>query len=298
MDVFPAAFPLRGRRIVIAGEGDAAEAKARLFDGSPAEVLRLRGPDAFDAERYFGARLAFIALHGEDAAKAASTARGAGVLVNVIDRPELCDFTTPAIVDRGEVVGAIMTGGAAPVLATELRLTLEAQWPASLGQIAALLDRVKHQLRSRLPDPSARRALLRALIRGPAGQAALDGRMAEAEALAMAALAAATEPPPARLVLLRAPKAPDLLTLRALRWLSEADRILVDAGTDPTLVEFARRDAPLTMLSGEQSRTFASDPQRIQAWLGHGSLLVRICATDPNAQASALQKAGFPVEIG
>ncbi|MGC1301930.1 MAG: NAD(P)-dependent oxidoreductase [Caulobacteraceae bacterium] len=297
MNVFPAAFPLRSRRIVIAGDGDAAEAKARLFDGSPAEVLRLRGADAFDADRYIGAALAFIALHGEDAVRAASTARTAGALVNVIDHPELCDFTTPALVDRGEVVGAIMTGGAAPVLATELRLALEAQWPPSLGQIATLLGRVKEQVRSGLPDPSARRALLRALIRGPAGQAALNGRMAEAEAFALAALAE-SRPLPARIVLLRAPEAPDLLTLRALRWLSEADRILVDAETDPALAKFARRDAPLTVLSADQSQTFASDLERLRQWLGGGSLLVRICATDPRPQTAALRKAGFAVEIG
>ena len=56
MDTFPAFFPLAGRRVVIAGEGEAAEVKARLFEGSPAEVIRLAGEEAFDPQRYAGHR--------------------------------------------------------------------------------------------------------------------------------------------------------------------------------------------------------------------------------------------------
>ncbi len=119
MDIFPAFYPLTGRRVVIAGEGEPAESKARLFDGSPAEVVRLTGDQALDPSAYAGAAIIFIASWDEAFALAATAAaRTAGAPVNVVDRPAMSDFHTPAIIDRGAVVAAIGTGGGAPVLAS------------------------------------------------------------------------------------------------------------------------------------------------------------------------------------
>ena len=76
MESFPAYFPLAGRRVVIVGSGEMADGKARLFEGSPAEVVRLDDGRAFDPETYRGAVLAFIASDNEafdtTAAQAAS----------------------------------------------------------------------------------------------------------------------------------------------------------------------------------------------------------------------------------
>src|SRR5665213_1170712 len=128
MDAFPAFFPLAGATVVIAGAGEAADAKLRLFDGSPATVRRLAG-----------AALAFVASSDDAFAEAAAgAARAAHVPVNVVDRPALCDFTTPAVIDRGAVVAAIGTGGASPMLATLLRHDIEARVPEGAGRVAAL----------------------------------------------------------------------------------------------------------------------------------------------------------------
>src|SRR5260221_13670084 len=102
MEAFPAFFPLAGRRVVIAGEGEGAEAKLRLFAGSPAKVERLAGADAGEPARYAGAALAFVA--STDSAfreAAAAAARKAGGPGNGVDFPPLCGFHTPAVVDRG-----------------------------------------------------------------------------------------------------------------------------------------------------------------------------------------------------
>ncbi|MDZ4375995.1 MAG: bifunctional precorrin-2 dehydrogenase/sirohydrochlorin ferrochelatase, partial [Phenylobacterium sp.] len=136
MDVFPAFFPLAGRTVAIAGEGEGADAKARLFDGAPAVVLRLTGAAALDPRSYVGATLAFVAADDERwAMAAADAARAAHVPVNVVDRPGLCDFTTPSVIDRGEVVAAIGTGGASPMLATMLRHDIEARVPEGTGRV-------------------------------------------------------------------------------------------------------------------------------------------------------------------
>ena len=190
MDSFPAYFPLAGRRVVIVGSGEQAEAKARLFDGSPAELVRLdEDGRALDPESYQGAVLAFIASDDEAFARmAAAAAREAGAPVNVVDRPELCDFFTPALVDRGEVVAAVGTGGSSPVLAQVLKQAIETSVPEGSGRVAALLRQFRTELKATFPDMTARRAFVLEVLDGPAAQAAMDGHMDEARRLLREAL--------------------------------------------------------------------------------------------------------------
>ena len=148
MDAFPAFFPLSGRKVVIAGSGEAAQAKLRLFEGSPATLVHLEGADALATGSYAGAVLAFVASSDDVFAQAAAAAaRAAHVPVNVVDRPQLCDFTTPAVIDRGEVVAAIGTGGASPMLATMLRHDIEARVPEGAGRVAALFRAMQDEVR-------------------------------------------------------------------------------------------------------------------------------------------------------
>lgn len=243
MDAFPAFFPLAGRTVAIAGEGEGAEAKARLFAGSPATLVRLTGAEALDPRAYAGATLAFVA--GEDdrwAMAAAEAARAANVPVNVVDRPALCDFTTPSVIDRGEVVAAIGTGGASPMLATLLRSDIESRVPEGAGRLAALFRSMQDEIRAALPEAAARRRFLRAALSGPVAQAALAGDMDGARERLRTALADS----PALLggvqyVDARGPA--DLLTLRAARALAAADVLACDADVHPEVLSLARRDA-------------------------------------------------------
>jgi precorrin-2 dehydrogenase/sirohydrochlorin ferrochelatase len=243
MNSFPAYFPLAGKRVIIAGEGEAAEAKARLFDGSPAQILRLDAVAGADPAVYQGAVLAFVAVKDESQAKAcADAARAAHVPVNVVDRPDLCDFNTPALIDRGEVVAAIGTGGTAPILASLLRGDIEARVPEGAGRIAALLGRMQPEVRQAFPDLAHRRAFLRSVLSGPAADAALAGDAAKAETLLREAIAAGHAVSGSVRVLDGAGPA-DLLTLRAARALSEADVLVIDPDAAPDIVALGRRDA-------------------------------------------------------
>jgi precorrin-2 dehydrogenase/sirohydrochlorin ferrochelatase len=246
MNSFPAFFPLAGRRVVIAGEGEPAEAKARLFEGSPAELVRISAADGADANRWRGAALAFVATTNGSAAEAcAAAARAAGVPLNVVDRPELCDFVTPAVIDRGDVVAAIGTGGTAPILASLLRGDIEARVPEGAGRIAALLGRMQSEVRAAYPDLAQRRAFLRTALSGPAADAAVRGETDVAEALLREAIAKGGRSSGAvRIVDGGGPA--DLLTLRAARALFEADVLVIDPEAALDVVALARRDAVRT----------------------------------------------------
>jgi precorrin-2 dehydrogenase/sirohydrochlorin ferrochelatase len=288
MNAFPAFFPLAGRTVVIAGSGEAAEVKARLFEGSPARVVRAHAAAALDPATYAGAALAFVA-GGDDAfrAGARAAARAAGVPVNVVDHPELCDFTTPALIDRGEVVAAVGTDGASPMLAALLRSDIEARVPEGAGRLAALLRTMQDEVRAALPDLPARRAFLRAALTGPAAQAAMAGETDLALSLLRAALAAqAGAAPSGRVCAIAGPAAADLISLRAARRLAEADVLVLGAGADPAIVALARRDA----------RRLSPAEADLAALAGQGMLVVVV--PPPTAAAlSALSAAGVDVEI-
>ena len=291
MDSFPAYFPLTGRKVVIAGVGEAAEAKARLFDGSPATLIRLEGHDAYLPGAYTGATLAFVASPDEVFVQAAaSAARAARVLVNVVDRPDLCDFTTPAVIDRGEVVAAVGTGGASPVLATMLRNDIEVQVPEGTGRVAALLQKFQTEVRGALPALHERRAFLRDAVMGEAAEAARAGDMDKAGQLFREALSRGS----ARKGVVRfvAGKGPaDLLTLRAVRALGAADALVLDADADPEVVKMARRDVERldpAAVSPEQLVQLAREGRQIVLLITH--------AVDPTL-VQALTQAAVTVEV-
>ena len=289
MDVFPAFFPLIGRVVVIAGVGEAAETKARLFNGSPARVVRIEGAAAHDAASYAGAVLAFVA-GGERAflAGAAAAARAAGVPVNVVDHLDLCDFTTPALIDRGEVVAAVGSAGAAPMLAALLRNDIEARVPQGAGRVAALLRGLQAEIRAALPALPARRAFLRAALAGPAAEAALAGEMARAQSLLPrgARRSGGGRGSVGRVCVIAAVGDIDLLSLRAARRLAEADVLVFGAAVSPGLVGLARRDARRLTLEAAELASLAA--------VG----LVVVGSPPPTTAAlAALRDAGVVVEI-
>jgi precorrin-2 dehydrogenase/sirohydrochlorin ferrochelatase len=289
MHAFPAFFPLAGKTIVIVGAGEAAEAKVRLFAGSPATILRLDGEAALSAKVYEGAALAFIATEDDAFAEAAAgAARAAHVPVNVVDRPALCDFTTPAVIDRGEVVAAIGTGGASPMLATLLRHDIEVRVPEGAGRVAALFAGLQDEVRKALPEPHRRRAFLRAALTGPAAEAAMRGDQAEAIRLLRDALA--HDAPGVGAVLYIDARGPvDQLTLRAARALSAADVLVCDDGADAEVLALARRDAER---AGPQS------PERLAELAAQGLRIARlITGTAWRSEVAALAEAGVATEV-
>jgi precorrin-2 dehydrogenase/sirohydrochlorin ferrochelatase len=289
MDVFPAFFPLAGRSVVLAGEGEGAEAKARLLQGSPARLDRVAGEAALSPKTYAGATLAFVASPDPAFCEAAAAAaREAGAPVNVTDHPELSDFHTPAIVDRGEVVAAVGTAGAAPILAALVRAELEARLPEEIGPLAALFGRLRSEIRAAFPDLSRRRAFLRAALAGPIAAAARRGDIEDAGELLRAALAAGVAAS-GRIWLIEAPADRDLLSLKAARALAEADLVVYGDAAQPAVLVLARRDAPRRRLND-----IGPDELAGQARDGRQPVVIALAA-DLDLLGTALAAEGAPV---
>lgn len=231
MEQLPIFLNLDGRTVVLVGEGEAADAKARLIERAGGRIVA-----AWEA----GATLAFVAL-GEGAEVATADLRARGLLVNVVDRPDLCDFTTPAIIDRAPVTIAIGTGGASAGLAKAVRQRIEALLPSRLGALAAALYAARDAMKARWPAAADRRRVLdAALARG----GALDPLDGAAPDRVNDWLAADAAPVASRIeTIMLASFDPDDLTLRAARLLGEADHIFHPAGIAPAILIRARADA-------------------------------------------------------
>lgn len=233
MRSLPLFHRVAGKPVIVLGEGEAAEAKRRLVERAGGQ------PVTSPSE---GARLAFVA-HDDPARCEADAARlrTAGLLVNVVDRPDLCDFTTPSIVDRDPVLIAVGTNATSAGLAKHVRLRLEALLPANLGRLAEALHAARDALREKWPGATDRRRVLDAALE-PRG--ALDPLSDESAGRVAAWLDAPDGPPDVEpITLMIGSDDPDDLTLRQARLLGEADAVLHDPGISAEILARARADA-------------------------------------------------------
>jgi uroporphyrin-III C-methyltransferase/precorrin-2 dehydrogenase/sirohydrochlorin ferrochelatase len=240
----PLFHQIAGQSVLVLGEGPAAEPKRRL-------VERAGGVIIDDLARAIdeGVRLAFIAYEDAGACEvAAINARCAGMLVNVVDRPELCDFTTPSILDRDPLLVAIGTGGASAGLAKHVRLRLERVLPETLGLLAKALEAVRPALRARFPDGAERRRAVDAALREGGALDPFDPSAHERVAAWVAGKAGASTGGVVELTLTSAD--PEDLTLRQARLLGEADAVLLDGAVPSAILARARADAARQVWDG------------------------------------------------
>ena len=244
----PLFHQVKGQRVLVLGDGEAAEPKRRLVEraGAMVETDMARAIDE-------GVRLAFVAYEDAAACEAAAiNLRCAGMLVNVVDRPELCDFTTPSILDRDPLLVAIGTGGASAGLAKHVRLRLERILPETLGRLACALFDARPALRERWPEGAARRrALDEALREGGALDPLNPGSHAKVEGWLDGSDQPARDE--THEIVLRSPD-PEELTLRQARLLGEADTLLLDGDIPAAILARARADAVREPSSGGEAR--------------------------------------------
>jgi uroporphyrin-III C-methyltransferase/precorrin-2 dehydrogenase/sirohydrochlorin ferrochelatase len=228
----PLFMTVAGRPVILLGDGEAAHAKRRLLERAGAVVVGEEAPAA----------LAIVAIDDEgEAVAAVARLRARGVLVNAVDRPALCDFTLPAIVDRDPVLVAIGTGGASAGLAAALRQRLEGLLPSTLGLLARALRDKREELRRRWPDSVERRHQLAMTMAAGGPLDPLDRHHGED---VWDWILTAKEDPAARLTSFKlASSDPDDLTVRQARDLALADRIYHHASVPTAILDRARADA-------------------------------------------------------
>lgn len=237
MRSLPLFHRLTGQPVVVLGEGPMAEPKRRLVERAGGEVIADL-QDGIDR----GARLAFIAHDDQAMCESdAIRARCAGLLVNVVDRPDLCDFTTPSLLERDPVIVAIGTSGASAGLAKQLRLRLETLMPADLGDLASGLSDMRARIKQVWPKMGDRRqALDQALTGGGPLDPLQEG---SAGRIAGWLKSGGKNADAGRISLTITSDDPEELTLRQARLLGSADVILHDAAIPAVILNRARADA-------------------------------------------------------
>ena len=309
MKHLPLFFDLAGRKVVVIGEGPKADLRVKLARSAGADVRRL-DPESIASDDFQGAVAAFVATADEEMDTAAHRlAKVAGVPVNVADRPALCDFIMPAIVDRDGVVVAISTGGASPTLATVLRGRIEAALPERIGALARLARTFRAQVDALIADPARRRAFFRRLVEGPASRLVLAGDEAGAGRVILGELdAVRRQAVPAGIahIVGAGPGDPDLLTLKAAQLLQEADVVLHDDLVPPAVLNRARRDAEIVSVGkrkGRPSWAQADIDAELVRRVRAGQTVVRLKAGDPfvfgrgGEEVDALRAAGLAYTI-
>jgi uroporphyrin-III C-methyltransferase/precorrin-2 dehydrogenase/sirohydrochlorin ferrochelatase len=306
VNYFPVFFDLKGLRVLIVGGGEVALRKISLLERTGA-LISVVAPQVapqlmqraaagtlklaireFVPDDLEGARLVIVATSRRAVNRWIATLSDARhIPVNVVDDRDASRFIVPAIIDRDPVLVAISTGGTSPVLARRLRERLEALIPERIGEFAAWLRSLRASARRSLRDTSERRRFFETVVDGAAARRFIEGDSQGAQRIAQQLLATTSTAPRAdgEVILVGAgPGDPELLTLKALRALQDADVILHDRLVPPAVLELARRDAARICV-GKAAGHVGSTQEEINALLiehaNQGQRVVRLKGGDP-----------------
>ncbi|GAB4195725.1 MAG: siroheme synthase CysG [Wenzhouxiangellaceae bacterium] len=304
MNYYPLFMNLQDRAVLVVGGGSVAARKislllragARISVVAPSlneELQSLANAGSIQHRRGFFRprqldRVYLVIAATDDAAinrQVATAAEQRQLLVNVVDQPDLCSFISPAIVDRNPLLIAISSAGAAPVLVRQLRQRLEQWLPANLGELAAWAGRWRQRVKQQLPF-NRRRPYWERIFFGPVAAHWLAGRRQQAQQQALTELNQAEQCAPHGEVYLvgAGPGDPDLLTLRALQLMQQADVILYDKLVSAEVLERARRDAERIFVgksSGCHHATQDQIHQLMRQLAASGKRVCRLKGGDP-----------------
>src|SRR5579859_6556375 len=328
MKYFPIFFDLWAQKVLVVGGGEVALRKVVLLEQSGAAIT-LVAPEILPELReraaagkiqvhireflpadLSGARLVIVATSRRAVNRwIAALSEARAIPVNVVDDREASRFIVPAIVDRDPVLAAISTSGTSPVLARRLRERLEAAIPKNIGALASWLRSLRHIARRRLHGIDERRRFFETLVDGPAARHFVGGDVRGAQRIAQQLLAGTSAAPHAsgEVTLVGAgPGDPELLTLKALRALQDADVILHDRLVPQEILDFARRDARCISVGKSAGGGGATQAEINALLIEHarqGRRVVRLKGGDPfifgrgGEELEALAQAGIGFSV-
>lgn len=232
--------------------------------------------------------------------------------VNVVDKPSLCNFIFPSIIDRSPVVVAVSSGGKSPVLARLLRARLETFIPSSYGALAKLLGNFRQQVKDKITSLPRRMRFWESILTGPVAELIMAGKEAQAESLLLARLKKLENmdsdlPVTGEVYLVGAgPGDPDLLTFRALRLMQQADVVLFDRLVTPEILDMTRRDAEKIHVGKQQSKHMLPQEEisnMLVKFARQGKRVLRLKGGDPfifgrgGEEIEKLAEAKIPFQI-
>jgi len=305
MDYFPVFLDLKNRLCLLVGGGEVATRKGRMLAKAGAR-LRIVAPEISAELRELAIKnngelhereyqsddlqdcvLAIAATDIESLNEQISAdAQALHLPVNVVDTPALCTYITPAIIDRSPLVIAVSSGGEAPVLARLVRAKLETFIPASYGKLAQIASQWRDRIKSRFSDGDSRRKFWEKILQGPAAELMMNGQEDAANKFISDELAADQSQLTLGEVYLvgGGPGDPELLTLRALRLMQQADVVLYDRLVSDGVMELVRRDAERIYV-GKRRSEHAMEQENINQLLvdlaQQGKRVLRLKGGDP-----------------
>ncbi|WP_339852080.1 siroheme synthase CysG [uncultured Nisaea sp.] len=296
-----------GAHVVVFAEDISEEMQELLDNGASAgRIVRMardwRAPDLD------GMAFAICdAVSYEEAVRFHAAARAAGVIVNVIDKPEFCQVQFGSIVNRSPVVVGISTSGAAPILGQAVRRRIETVLPRALAAWAGLAERVREEVMERCMPGAGRRAFWERFVDLAFTGAEPDRTSGNASGFISRLIGADKEARQGKVTLVGAgPGAADLMTVKAVRVLQSADVILFDDLVSDEVLELARREAK-RMLVGKRGGRESCRQEDINALMvklaGQGKHVVRLKSGDPmvfgraGEEIAELENAGIPVTV-
>ena len=328
MRQFPAFFNMNDAHVVVFGGGEEARRKVRLLAKTAAHITVIVGNeiDGAFAEEFAGrvtiapmeqagqaldaAKFAIVACRVDDnVEKAITWARQYGVPLNVVDRPELCDFTVPSILDRGAIVAAVGSGGAAPVLAKSVRTKLETLVPQGTGALAEIAERLRPEVKAALTTSQARRIYWEDVLNGKAADLASAGELESTEKEMRRRLHEHAKGGASNgmvHIVGAGPGDPELLTLKAFRLIQNADVVYYDRLVSDEIMDLVRRDAdrvPVGKSKGDHSVPQEVIHEMMIAAAKDGKRVVRLKGGDPfifgrgGEELQAVSAAGIDVQI-
>ncbi|UBQ38524.1 siroheme synthase CysG [Acinetobacter johnsonii] len=326
MDIFPISLKLQQQPCLIVGGGHIAYRKAVLLHKAGA-VIHIIAPD-IDANllqlveesqgQYIQALYpAQIQLNDYRLVIAATDdyavntqvfedCEALKILVNSVDDPPHCRFMVPAIVDRSPLVISVASNGTSPVLSRQIRTQLETSIPHGMGKLAEFSGKWRAAVKAKISNPDERRVFWEDLYASPLKEQVFHDNLTEADSLIEQALLEWKTPKGEVYLVGAGPGDPELLTLKALRLMQQADVVIYDRLVSPAIMELCRRDA--TKIYVGKARSNHAVPQEginalLVEYASKGQRVCRLKGGDPfifgrgGEEIQELFAAGVPFQV-
>ena len=326
MDIFPISLKLQQQPCLIVGGGHIAYRKAVLLHKAGA-VIHVIAPDIdanllqlveesqgqyiqalYPAQIQLNDYRLVIAATDDYAVntKVFEDCEALKILVNSVDDPPHCRFMVPAIVDRSPLVISVASNGTSPVLSRQIRTQLETSIPHGMGKLAEFSGKWRAAVKAKISNPDERRVFWEDLYASSLKEQVFHDNLVEADRLIEQALAEWKTPKGEVYLVGAGPGDPELLTLKALRLMQQADVVIYDRLVSPAIMELCRRDA--TKIYVGKARSNHAVPQEginalLVEYASKGQRVCRLKGGDPfifgrgGEEIQELFAAGVPFQV-